>query len=88
MLAGHLCSVQAGGARREQPADPTPVHLPGSGHLHGVVVGLPVYPVCHVQARSGAGISCLHALEVTITAITQGAKTPPPSPHPISHAAF
>lgn len=53
---GFLCAVPVSGPRCEHPSDPSAVHMPGPDPAHRVVGGLPVYPVCHVQAGAGAGV--------------------------------
>lgn len=49
-------AVPAHRAGREHPADPAAVHLPGPDPVCGMVVRLPLHPLCHVQARDRPGL--------------------------------
>lgn len=52
---GFLCPVPVSDPGCEHPSDSSAVHMPGPDPAHRVVGGLPVHPVCHVQAGAGAG---------------------------------
>lgn len=54
-IPGVVRAVPAHRPGREHPADPAAVHLPGPDPVRGVVVRLPLHPLCHVQARDRPG---------------------------------